>query len=417
RRDGSLRFSKESGRWGTFPSVLAGWRISNEDFWKNNVKFIDYFKLKASFGQMGNDQVDAFQYLTSYAFGTGMVFGSNIYSSGLEQSGSPNPLITWEVANIFNVGFESAMLDNKLTFNTDFFYQRRSNILVKRNASVPDYTGISLPDENFGIVDNKGFELELGYNEYKGDFSYSINGNLAFARNKIIEFDEPERNVAWQVRTGHPQGALLRYKSEGIFRDEAQVNSMPHVSGARPGDIIIKDYDKSGEIDSDDRILFDKVASPEITFGIVFNLGYKNWNLRGLIQGAGTTMRDMTSDSQTGSIGNYYAYEAEDRWTVDNIDATKPRAYEREEEYWRSDYATDYNYQKSGYGRLKNLQLSYSLPKRILDVILIKDAQVYVSGHNLLLIYTQNKILDPELSDMSNYPIMKVYTVGVKVAF
>lgn len=417
RRDGSLRFSKESGRWGTFPSILAGWRISNEDFWKNNVKFIDYFKLKASFGQMGNDQVEAFQYLTSYAFGTGMVFGSNIYSAGLEQSGSPNPLITWEVANIFNVGFESAMLDDRLTFNTDFFYQRRSNILVKRNASVPDYTGISLPDENFGIVDNKGFELELGYNEYKGDFSYSINGNLAFARNKIIEFDEPERNVPWQVRTGHPQGALLRYKSEGIFRDEEQVNSMPHVSGARPGDIIIKDYDKDGEITSDDRILFDKVASPEITFGILFNLGYKNWNLRGLIQGAGTTMRDMTSDSQTGSIGNYYAYEAEDRWTVDNIDATKPRAYEREEEYWRSDYATDYNYQKSGYGRLKNLQLSYSLPKRILNVILIKDAQVYVSGHNLLLIYTQNKILDPELSDMSNYPIMKVYTVGVKVAF
>jgi hypothetical protein len=125
----------------------------------------------------------------------------------------------------------------------------------------------------------------------------------------------------------------------------------------------------------------------------------------------------MTSDSQTGSIGNYYAYEAEDRWTVDNIDATKPRAYEREEEYWRSDYATNYNYQKSGYGRLKNLQLSYSLPKRILNVVMMKDAQVYISGHNLLLIYTQNKILDPELSDMSNYPIMKVYTVGVKVAF
>ena len=105
RRDGSLRFSKESGRWGTFPSVLAGWRISNENFWKKNIKFIDYFKLKASFGQMGNDRVDAFQYLTSYAFGTGMVFGSNIYSAGLIQNGSSNPLITWEVANVVNVGF------------------------------------------------------------------------------------------------------------------------------------------------------------------------------------------------------------------------------------------------------------------------------------------------------------------------
>ncbi len=418
RRDGSLRFSKESGRWGTFPSVLAGWRISNEDFWKNNINFINYFKLKASFGQMGNDRVDAFQYLTSYAFGTGVVLGgSNVYSAGLIQSGNPNPFITWERANILNGGFESALLNNKVTFNADFFYQRRSDILVRRNASVPDYTGISLPDENFGIVDNKGFEIELGYNDHKGDFTYGINGNIAFARNKIINYDEPKRNVAWQVRTGHPQGAILLYKSAGIFRDQAQVDALPHVSGARPGDIIIVDYDKDGEITSDDRILFDKTSDPELTFGISFNLNFKSWSLRGLIQGAGTTLRDMASDSQTGSIGNYYAYEAIDRWTVDNIDATKPRAYEREEEYWRSDYVTDYNYQKSGYGRLKNIQLSYTIPKKLLNVIMMQDAQVYISGENLLLIYSQNKILDPELSDMSNYPIMKVYTLGVKVAF
>lgn len=417
RRDGSLRFSKENGRWGTFPSVLAGWRISNEDFWKNNIKFIDYFKLKASFGQMGNDRVDPFQYLTSYAFDTGMVLGSGVYSAGLIQSGSPNPFITWERANVFNIGFESALLNNKVNLNADFFYQRRSDILVKRNASVPDYTGISLPDENFGIVDNKGFEIEVGYNDSKGDFSYGISGNIAFARNKIIEFDEPERNVPWQVRTGHPQGAMLLYKSAGIFRDQEQVDALPHVSGARPGDIIIEDYDKSGEIDSDDRILYDKTSSPEITYGVTFNLNYKSWNLRGLIQGAGTTLRDMTSDSQTGSIGNYYAYEAINRWTPTNINGTKPRAYEREEEYWRYDYVTDYNFQKSGYARLKNLQLSYSIPKKLLNVIMLADAQIYVSGENLLLIHSQNKILDPELSDMSNYPIMKVYTLGVKVAF
>ena len=150
---------------------------------------------------------------------------------------------------------------------------------------------------------------------------------------------------------------------------------------------------------------------------MALNFSYKNWNLRGLIQGAGTTLRNMASDSQTGSIGNYYAYEAVDRWTVDNIDATKPRAYEREEEYWRSDYVTDYNYQKSGYARMKNLQLSYSIPKKLLNVIMLKDAQVNISGENLFLIYSQDKILDPELSDMSNYPIMKVYTLGVKVAF
>jgi len=417
RRDGSLRFSKENGRWGTFPSVLAGWRISNENFWKNNIKLIDYFKIKASFGQMGNDQVNAFQYLTSYAFGTGMVLGSNKYSASLVQSGNPNPFITWEVANVLNVGFESTLLNNKITFNTDFFYQRRSDILVKRDASVPSYTGISLPDENFGIVDNKGFEFELGYSDRKGDFSYGINGNFAFARNSVVEFDEPARNVPWQVRTGHPQGVLLLYKSVGIFRDQTQVDALPHVSGARPGDIIIEDFDNNGKINSDDKILFDMTADPEVTYGLSFNFGYKNWDLKGLIQGAGTTLRSIASDLQTGTIGNYFAYEAEDRWTPDNIDATKPRAYEREEEYWRSNYPTDYNYQKGGYSRLKNLQLSYSIPKRFLNVILMKDAQVYFSGENLFLIYSQNKIMDPEANNMQSYPIMKVYTFGVKVAF
>ena len=417
RRDGSLRFSKDSGRWGTFPSVLAGWRISNEDFWKNNISFIDYFKLKASFGQMGNDQVAAFQYLTSYAFGTGMVFGSNLYSAGLIQSGNPNPFITWERANVLNGGFESTMLNSKLTLNADFFYQRRSDILVKRNASVPSYTGIALPDENFGVVDNKGFEIELGYTDRKGDFTYSISPNFSFARNKIINFDEPARNVEWQVLTGHPQGVLLLYKSAGIFRDEEQVNALPHVSGARPGDIIIEDVSGDGKITSDDRIIFDKTADPELTYGIVFNLGYKNWTLRGVIQGAGSTMRSIASDLQTGSVGNYFAYEAIDRWTVDNIDATKPRAYEREEEYWRSNYETDYNYQLGGYGRLKNIQLSYNFPKKLLNVIMVKDALVYFSAENLFLLYSQNKIMDPEAIDMQSYPIMKVMTLGARVTF
>jgi len=128
-------------------------------------------------------------------------------------------------------------------------------------------------------------------------------------------------------------------------------------------------------------------------------------------------MRSITSTLETGTIGNYYAYEAIDRWTPTNTDATKPRAYEREEEYWRSNYPTDYNYQLGGYARLKNLQLSYSIPKPLLNKIFLEDAQIYASGENLFFIYDQNKILDPEAADMMSYPIMKVYTLGIKVAF
>ncbi|MDX9882502.1 MAG: TonB-dependent receptor [Prolixibacteraceae bacterium] len=417
RRDGSIKFSKESGRWGNFPSLLAGWRISSEDFWKNNIKFIDYFKIRASWGQMGNDAVPAFQYLSTYGFTTGMVLGSNkSYNAGLIQNSVPNPLITWEVANIFNIGVETKLLKNKLGLNFDYFYQRRNNILVARNASVPDFTGLSLPDENYGIVDNQGLEAELIFTDKIGDFSFAANANLAFARNKVIEFDEPKKNVPWQVQTGHPMGSKLLYIYDGIFRDEEQIAFLPHVSGTRPGDIIIRDYNNDKIINNDDRILFDKTVNPEITYGISFSIGYKNWLFSGLVQGVGYCMRDMYLQLQ-GSEGNYFMYDAIDRWTPDNIDASKPRAWEREEPYWRVNYKSDYTFHNGAYARMKNLQLSYTIPNRISKAILVKNAELYISGQNLFLIYSGNKIMDPELGNSYNYPLMKVYSVGVKVSF
>lgn len=420
RRDGSLRFSKESGRWGNFPSVLGGWIVSNENFWKNKVKFMDFLKLKASWGQMGNDLVPPFQYLASYAFGPGGVYGTDrSYVSSLYQSNAPNPYITWEVANVYNAGFESLLLNNKLTVNADFFYQRRNNILVKRNASVPAFTGLTLPDENFGIVDSKGFELELGYSSKRtDDFSYSIAGNFAFARSKVIEFDEPSRNVPWQVQTGHPIGATLLYKSTGIFRDWDHVNSLPHVSGARPGDVIIEDYDKDGEITNDDRILFDKTADPEVTFGLSLSLRYKSLELSALISGAGTAWVRRLG-SQQGSAGGYYQFSAEGRWTPENIDADKPRAYERNVPYWRGSHVTDMEYQNQSYARMKNLQLVYTLPQNLAKTVWLKNAQVFLTGQNLFLLYaSKDRIWDPEFSgNRDNYPLMKTFALGARVSF
>ncbi|MEX2513292.1 MAG: TonB-dependent receptor [Cyclobacteriaceae bacterium] len=417
RRDGSLRFSEESGRWGNFPGVLAGWNVSNEEFWKDNIGFIDFLKVKGSWGKMGNDLVNPFQYLTSYEFGQGTVFGSGRnYATGLNLSGTPNPFITWEVANVYNAGFESNFLNGKMSLDAEFFYERRNNILVQRSASVPNYTGISLPDENFGIVDNKGFEVILGYNDQKPNFSYGINGNLAFARNSVVEFDEPERNVPWQVQTGYPQGSALLYRSIGVFRDEEHVNSLPHVPGARPGDIIIEDYDDNGIINNDDRTLFNRTTNPEITYGVSFNFKYQNWELRGLVQGAGRAMRLMYTALQ-GSSGNYFQYDAEGRWTPDNIDADKPRAFEREEEYWRLNFRTDYSYHNTSYARLKNLQLSYTIPTRLVEVIQVTNARLFVSGQNLFLIHAGTEIMDPELGNLNSYPIMKVLSFGANVSF
>ena len=414
RRDGSLRFSKEIGRWGNFPSVLVGWRVSNESFWKDRVQFMDYLKLKASWGMMGNDLVSPFQYLTNYEFASGLVLGNDKrYSLSLAQSGAPNPQITWETAKTYNVGFESRLFENKVTFNTDFFYQRRSDILVQRNASVPNSTGLTLPDENFGIVDNRGFELELGYSQYDGPFTYGVNGNFAFARNKVVEFDEPAQNVEWQVLTGHPQGSVLVYHSLGVFKDAEAVEAYPHVSGAGPGDIIIEDYDKNEEITSDDKILLDMTEIPEITYGVSFFAGYKNLRLTGQIQGVGNTIIRIMNSLQ-GQAGNFYKFDTEDRWTPENTDASNPRAFERVREYWRDTYATDHQWHNAAFARMKNLQLSYTLPSSFLRSV---DAQLYLSGQNLFFLYTGNKLMDPELSDITQYPIMKVFTLGARISF
>ena len=339
------------------------------------------------------------------------------YEAGLSPAGTPNPNITWEVANIINFGWESTFF-KKFTFNTDFFYERRNNILVQRNASVPQFTGLSLPDENFGIVDSRGFELVLGYNDAKGDFSYGINGNLNFARNKIIEFDEPTQSVAWQVRTGKPQGALLLYKWIGIFKDEANLDSYPHVSGAAPGDLILEDYNKDGKIDGADRQLFPLTATPELSFGVDFNMKYRNWQLTALVQGVGRAWRRLDTNIQRGLAGNYFMRDAIGRWTTENTDASRPRAFNWNDEYWRSDdFVSTYFYDDISFARLKSLQLSYTIPGSVLKSIRAKDMKVYFSGQNLWTIWSAQDFTDPELAGVNSYPLTRILALGAQISF
>ncbi len=418
RRDGSLRFSKEAGRWGNFPSVLVGWRPSEHDWWKNSVGFIEYFKLRASYGQMGNDLVDAFQYLTSYGFQQGYTFGTGkVYSAALNQANVPNPNITWERATVYNAGWESMFFNQRLSWETDFFFEERTDILVQRDVSVPRFTGIALPDENFGIVENRGFETTLAFRDRRGDFRYGFSGNFAFARNKVIEADEPERPVPWQQLTGGPMGAHLIYRSLGIFRDWDHVNSLPHVTGARPGDIIIEDFDGDGEITTDDRQLFPLTTIPEMTFGLSFDFSYSSWQLKGLFQGHSRTLRYIYTDGRIGTAGNYFQHDAEDRWTPENTNASMPRAYEREEEYWRGSHITDHHYADASYVRLRNLQLSYTIPQNLRTRVGASDAKIYIAGQNLLLLYSGNPIFDPEVSGMGAYPIMRVISLGATISF
>src|SRR5665648_1073549 len=249
RADGSLKFPS-SNRFGYFPALMVGWRASEEDFWKANLSFVNYFKLRASVGKMGNDPGASFQYMDKYGIGTGMTFGT----SGAIQTvvGPPtvaNPFITWEKQTSYNVGFDSKFADNLFSLNAEFFYQRREDILFAKDASVPSFTGLSLPQENIGIVDNRGLELELGFHKaLNNDFRIDATANISYNHNEVVFQDEPKRAVPWQQLTGHSYLAWLMYDAIGIYKDDAQVAATPHVTGAQAGDVIFRDVSGDGEI-------------------------------------------------------------------------------------------------------------------------------------------------------------------------
>lgn len=417
RRDGSLKFPPNS-RWGNFPALLLAWRASEEPFWKENLSFIDYFKLRGTYGKMGMDPGDPFQYINKYALASGVTLGtSKDVVTKIYQSVLANPNITWEKQTTYNFGFDSQFLNQMFHLNTEFFFNRRSDILVKKNASVPSFTGLALPDENIGIVDNRGFEIDAGFHKTFGEVRLDLTGNLSIAKNKVKFMDEPERSVEWQRETGHPYGTKLVYKAIGIFKSQAEVDAYPHWPGAKPGDVIFEDYKADGVIDADDRILLDKTDAPELFYGIKLDLSYKNWSFSALAQGQGNYY--VSSISGNRGIGqNVFKWIADGYWTPENSNSNKARPFHRADQYWS--YQTNlstYWFDNMAYLRLKNLMVNYTIPQSISKKAGISRADVYAAGYNLFLIYSAQRNYDPEVANPQGYPAMRSFNLGVKLTF
>jgi len=419
RADGSLKFPPTQ-RWGYFPGLMLGWRASEEEFWKNNLSFVDYFKLRASFGMMGMDPTDPFQYMDKYGIGTGMSFGT----SGAIQTvvGPPsvaNPLIHWETQKTYNVGFDSKFKNSMFHLNGEVFYNQRENILVARNASVPNFTGLVLPAENIGQVDNRGFELEGGYHKkFSNDLHLDITANYSFNHNKVVKMDEPAKPKPWQTLTGHSYGAWLMYDAIGIYKDAAQVAATPHVSGAKPGDVIFRDVSGDGKIDGDDQILIDKVDAPESFYGANVTVVYKAFTFSVQIQGAGKFLKKSQYDNRRGEAGNYYQWQFDNRWTPTNTSTNIARAYNRDDLYWSPDVRmSTYWLDNTAYCRLKNLVINYAIPAKFYSKIGISKASIYVTGNNLALLYSATKKWDPETDNPGVYPTMKTFAIGANITF
>jgi TonB-linked SusC/RagA family outer membrane protein len=425
RYDGSYIFPKE-GRFGFFPGISLGWRISEEPFWKEHLSFINNFKLRGSWGQTGNDRIDEWQYLSSYAFnsnGYTYIFGENEENKLLSERRIPNKNITWEVANQSNIGFEAYLLDNKLSVEADLFYNVRSNILWQRNASVPTSTGLTLPRENIGKVTNKGFEFNIGYRNKIDRFKYAVSLNGGYAANKITYWDEAPGRPEWQKSTGKPipsnpssVDSDLYYEAIGIFRDQAAVDAYPHWPGARPGDIIFKDVDEDGKIDANDRIRSNKTDIPKFTGGLNINLTYLQFDLSVLFQGAAGAVRYIRTES--GEVGNFLKEFYDERWTEENPDSKGPRAFIDASEYWRN-YNNTFFLHKTDYIRLKNLELGYNLPAKVNEKLGITHLRIYVNAYNLFTYSPDLGDFDPETNQTNgqSYPVQKVINGGITLTF
>lgn len=436
RYDGSYIFP-ESKRYGFFPGVSAGWRISDEAFMKDNLAFVNDLKLRASWGQTGNDRIDEWQYLASYAYGRWdapswnqayrnepYIFGIDKENKALYEARLPNRDVTWEVANQFNVGLETTVLNGKLSLEADYFNYRRSQILWWRNASIPTSTGLSLPRENIGKVANRGYEFNISYNDRAGDFAYQFGVNGSYAKNEILFWDEAPGVPDYQLSTGRPMNTSLYYQAIGVFRDEAHVESLPHWDGARPGDVIFQDVNGDGVIDGNDRVRNEYNSLPRFTGGITMNMQYKGFDLSVLFQGAAGAITYINTPS--GEWGNFLTDFYENRWTEENPVSEYPRTFNRDEEYWRNQQNTFWM-KKTDYIRLKNLQFGYSLPQSLTERVGVSNLRIYVGGFNLLTYSPDLQDFDPESGDPNNpnnagtngtsYPLQKVVNTGISITF
>jgi TonB-dependent starch-binding outer membrane protein SusC len=425
RYDGSYIFPADK-RWGFFPGFSAGYVLSEESYWKNNIPFVNYFKIRGSWGQTGNDRISDFQYLSTYRFATGMgqlesglnmgewITNQSSINKVLYAQSIPNPNVTWEVANQTDIGFDAQFFGGKLKLEGDYFHNLRSNILTQRNASVPNSTGLTLPPENIGEVLNRGFEFVISYGNKAGDFGYNVSWNGGYAKNIIQFWDETPNIPEYQKTTGYPMNSALYYQAIGIFRDQAQVDATPAKwVGARPGDIIFKDVNEDGKITGLDQVRDYRSNIPTFTSGLNIDLTYKNFYATVLFQGAWGKMRYHYVEG--GVSGNYFMEDAEGRWTVDNIDAEKPRAFSYTGEYWRSQNNT-YWLRSADYIRLKNIEIGYNLPKSLNSKLHIDGFRVYVGGLNVITWCPTLPSWDPE-STAQDYPLSKVINIGAALTF
>ncbi|TCD00499.1 SusC/RagA family TonB-linked outer membrane protein [Pedobacter psychroterrae] len=426
RRDESENFAPDR-RVGYFPAFSAGWLISSEDFMKS-VNAIEYLKVKASYGQLGSDRIASrFGYYNRYNLvANNYPFGTDL-ANGLTPGAIANPNVTWETSTKTDLGFETRLYKGMIGIDFSYFNEKRKDILTTRSLSVPLSFGASLPSENIGIVENKGFELVLSHtNRISDNWSYSLSGNVTVAKNKIIEAAEAVNVPPGKKITGRANNGYFGYKAIGIFRDLEDYNNSPKttafLNSTGPGDIKYEDISGAdgvpdGKIDDFDITYLGGGALPEVLYGISGGVNFKGLEVNFLVQGATKVQQLLTQNSAWAfHNGGRVTEEWLDRWTPDNPDAALPRLSlnTNGNNYLTSSFWVE----NASYIRLKNVEIAYTLKSGFLSKISSSGVRFFATGQNLLT-FTDILNVDPENSNAMGwyYPQQKTFTMGLNVQF
>lgn len=408
RYDGTSRFPKNN-RFGAFPSFSVGWRVSEESFY--HADWMDNLKLRASWGQLGNQEIGNYAFYNTYVFGQNYSFGNMLTPGVSINNKMGNSIITWEKTDQVDVGVDASFWSGKMNFSGDFFVKNTKDILL--DLPIPDVVGVEAPTQNAGKVRNIGMEMVLTHNNQIRDFNYFATFNFSYVHNEITDLkegDTPGRSV------GDPINNIYGYVCEGIFKDQAEIDAHPkQVTGdVVPGDLKYKDLNGDKVVDDKDRKSLGTYF-PKINFGLRLGFEYKNFDFSALLQGA--AMVDAIAREQVifafyngGKVVENYL----DRWTPQNPDGKYPRlSMQNTQKNWET---SSFWMQNASYLKMRNMQLGYTLPKQVLGRSGISNLRVYFSADNLFTISGFDN-LDPEVPYGSYYPLTKNYSFGINVSF
>jgi len=438
RADGSSNFAK-GNRWGYFPSISAGWVISNESFMEPTREFMDFLKLRASWGQNGNQQIDPYQYLAQISFTSSNYFFGNdkkTISSGSYPSLLANPDVTWETSEQLDFGFDARFLNGRLGVNFDYYTKTTKDWLVV--APTLDLYGANPPYKNGGEIKNNGVEVALNWNDNIADFTYGANLNFTYNKNEVTKIDNTEgiiqgrTNVLsegmteiYRAQVGYPVGYFYGYKTLGVFQTEKEIAEYrgAKLSNSKPGDLIFEDYNGDGSIDDKDRQMIGN-PNPDVILGIGLNFGYKGFDLSITANASLGHQIAKSYRSFTDNPLDNYTTDIFGRWHGEGTSNRLPRLTSGSSSNWQ--YMSDIFIEDADYLRIQNITIGYDF-KRLFPRMPLGQARLYFTAQNLYT-FTGYSGLDPEIGwgadeswasgiDVGNYPVPRTFIVGVNLKF